>query len=75
MCIFRSKRFELYPERTRLREDYYQDGETKQQHNTRILAKRRAQNAANREANRSGQIPAYELAQLKAAERPKEYRA
>jgi len=73
MCIFQSKKFELYPELTRIHEDYYLENETEQEHYTRILAQRRAQNADNRERNKSGQVPASELAERKAAERQSNY--
>ncbi|HEY4033043.1 MAG TPA: hypothetical protein VGL94_03660 [Ktedonobacteraceae bacterium] len=73
MCIFRTKKFELYPEQTRLHEDYYLENETEQEHHTRILAKRRARNAAHRERNAHGQVPVCELAERKAAEHKMPY--
>jgi hypothetical protein len=73
MCIFQSKKFELYPELTRIHEDYYLENETEQEHHTRILAQRRNQNATNRERNAHGQVPASELAERKAAERKSDY--
>jgi len=48
MCYFQKTKFEKYPERTRIHEDYYRPGETEAEHRQRILKLRREQNWLNR---------------------------
>lgn len=60
MCYFESTPFQAYKELTRLHHDYYQEGETDQAYHERILAKRRTQNAVNRELNKQGKVANYE---------------
>ena len=73
MCYFQTVKFELYPELTRLHLGYQQASETEQEHYERAKLERKECNATNRERNASGQIPACELAQHKAAERKSDY--
>lgn len=56
MCYFKSVKFKLYPERTRLHEDYYFTGETEAEHKKRIMRRRRDQNELNRAQNHCGQV-------------------
>lgn len=75
MCIFRTKKFELYPEYTRLHLGYQQASETCRQWQNRAKLEKKTRDAANQERNAHGQIPACEIAERKAAERKSEYRA
>ncbi len=48
MCYFQTVQFELYPERTRLHEDYYITGETEAEHEERIIRKKCDQDELNK---------------------------
>ncbi len=75
MCIFQTKKFHLYPEQTSLHLGYQMLGETSRQWCERGNLEQKYRDEENRERNALGQVPACELAQLKAAERKSDYRA
>ena len=73
MCYFQTRKFELYPELTRIHLGYQQASETDQQWHRRAKLEQKIRSTTNQERNALGQIPACELAELKAAERKAGY--
>jgi hypothetical protein len=75
MCYFKSVKFKLYPEQTRIHLGYQLASEADQQWRERARLTQRMQNDENREHNKRGLIQTCQLAQRKAAERKSEYKA
>lgn len=61
MCFFQQVTVELYSSEPRLKGDYYQPGETEEQHRTRMVTRHRQQRTSNRAANASSKAGTLQL--------------